>query len=826
MVKISTLIKHFRNNKTEKMTSPAKKSPDSPPKTIDSAVLFRLLGALILVHLVGAFLPVTTAWGFNYWNLAPLPVAVGLLLVALVLLVPPVSERVSRLFGSLVSKVAAFLKNKNRYLTGLAGLAFAFALFYIFRSEAHVYGDGFTRLEGYAVKDGAIIYDKLFLEVGSIVLPHYVYRLLDYLFGLSPEHVYALVTSLGGMVGVWALYAISRLLAEKNLERWFIFLGTLTSGAVILFFGYIENYTWSTAMALWTLYWALKYVQGKSRFWPVLVFSLAAVFFHLVTTPIVAMALLTLAVRKADKKKQPLRPLVWKIGLIGAVGSFGVVLAFQYSDLPMVFTPLWPAENIPYWFLSSAHLVDFLNQIVLVAPLGGIVALMIMTSTKYRVKAVTPEGAVISIAAAATLIASFWVDPEIGAIRDWDLISLFGFPFSLWGAYTVLNLKAASGVRPAWLFSLVVVFAVTIVPNLAEKNNLAVAVNRVDTNLWADSHYQLDYKKANRCVSWGYILYINTGEQERAVKYFLRNLKINPDSYQALANLGEIYYDRQRYDSANIYLKRVLELDPDNTRYLDKLAHTELVLGNRESSLEYLLQAERADSTDNDIQTNLGMVYSQLGQFNEALVRFRRAYRSAPGVFKNVLNLALAFNNLQMPDSAAYYLTLSRSLEDQIQADDIGLLTKLVYIEKSMGNFQKALDYADRAAEIQPENAEIHNQRGLLLSAMKRYREAIAPFRTGVALEPENCMLTLYLGLTYDKTGDRDSAFYYLDKSLALCGDNIKQGYIYEVTFNNALALGKFDKARDVLETLERLHPDSDDLAVLRDKLRDAAEGN
>ena len=808
------------------MTSPAKKTPDSSPKTIDSGVLFRLLGALVLVHLVGAFLPVTIAWGFNYWNLAPRLMAAGLLLAALGLLVPTVSEKVSQWFGFLVSKVAAFLKNKNRYPTGLLGLAVAFALFYIFRSEAHVYGDGFTRLEGYAVKDGSIIYDKLFLEVGSIILPHYIYRLLDNLFGFSPEHVYALVTSLGGVVGVWALYAVSRLLAEKNIERWFIFLGTLTSGAVILFFGYIENYTWSTAMALWTLFWALKYVQGKSRFWPVLIFSLASVFFHLVTTPILAMALLTPAVRGAVKKKQPLRPLVWKTGLIGVVGSFGVVLAFQYSGLPMVFTPLWPAENIPYWFLSSAHLVDFINQIILVAPLGGIVALMIITSTKYRIKAVTPEGAVISIATAATLIASFWVDPEIGAIRDWDLISMFGFPFSLWGAYTIIKMKAASGVKPAWLLSLVVLFAVTIVPNLAEKNNLAVAVDRVDTNLWSDSHYQLDYKKANRCVSWGYILYINTGERERAVKYFLRNLKINPDSYRALSNLGEIYYDRQKYDSANIYLKRALALEPDNTRFLDKLAHTELVLGKREKSLEYLLQAERTDSTDSDVQTNLGMVYSQLGHFNEALESFQRAYRLAPGIYKNVLNLALAFNNLQMPDSAAYYLNLSRPLEDQISQNDIGLLTKLVYIEKSMGNFQKALEYADRAAEIQPENAEIHNQRGLLLSALKRYGEAIIPFRRGVKLEPDNCMLTLYLGLTYDKMGNYDSAFYYLDKSLALCGDNIKQGYIYEVAFNSALALGKIDKARDFLETLERLNPDPDGLAVLRDKLRDAAEGN
>ena len=65
-----------------------------------------------------------------------------------------------------------------------------------------------------------------------------------------------------------------------------------------------------------------------------------------------------------------------------------------------------------------------------------------------------------------------------------------------------------------------------------------------------------------------------------------------------------------------------------------------------------------------------------------------------------------------------------------------------------------------------------------------------------------------------------------MDKSLALCGDNIKQGYIYEVAFNNALALGKFDKARDVLEAPEGLHPDPDDLAVLREKLYEAAEGN
>ncbi|MDD5425652.1 MAG: tetratricopeptide repeat protein [candidate division Zixibacteria bacterium] len=807
------------------MSSPHNKNKTLQSGAFDYKSLYRLLGILITGYLIGGFLPVTFAWGFNYLGLIPLPWSVIFPVLVLIFLIPSLCEKISQILGGFVSVTAQFLRRYNRFAVGLAGLGLVFVIFYIFRSEAHVYGDGFTRLEGYAVKTGPLIYDKLFLESGSILLPHYVYRLLNSLFDISPEHAYALVTSMGGVAGIWALFALASILAGDNLERWFLFIGALTSGAVILFFGYIENYTWSTALSLWALYWSLRYVKDKAPYWPMFLFALGAVFFHLITTPILVTVLLILLIKGTARRKKPFEPLVRNIALLAAVGSVGIVLLFQFSNWPMIFVPLWPAREIPYWFLSRAHLVDFINQLLLVAPLGVVTFAMLLIVKKYRSEKLNIESTVLAVATLVTMVACFWIDPEIGAIRDWDLISLFGFPFSLWGAYTLVKLKGTGRVTPSWLLAITLVMLIAVGPNLIDKNNLETAVKRVDTSLWQDSHYQLDYKKANRCVSWGYILYMNTGNKEQSIKYFRRNLLVNPNSFQALANISEVYYDLKRFDSAHYFLTRVVELAPDNPRYLEKLSHTELVRGEVASSLEHLLQAEKYKPDDVDIQTNLGVIYSQLEKYPEALVHFRRAQRLAPEAYQQNMNLGLAFNNLQNMDSAYYYFTRCQKLEGQGPQNDLTLITKLIYIEKSLGNFPKALEYAFQAVKIQPDNPEIQKELGLLLSALKKYPEAIEPFKKALRLLPDDCGLTLYLGLTFDKVKNYDSAFYYLDKSLVICGSGLKEPYVYVVTFNNALALKKYDRAREMLTLIEQVHPDEKNLDILRRRLEDAVAG-
>jgi Flp pilus assembly protein TadD len=641
-----------------------------------------LFAAVIALHLGGVFYPGYATWGFNHWSIYSTFIGASAIMIALFLLLPPVNSVLTTCGRLFIKPMASFSPYRgNLIVTSIIALLL-FGLMYVFHSRAHVYGDGFAILAAVADPAELKFVGQLYLQIFAILLHRFAVLGLQDLWGLPAETSFALINTVGGVLGVWALYRISWVLGSNTISRWYILLTALTSGAVILFFGYVEHYTWATSLALWALYFSIRHIQGHRSAGKALVLALLASAFHLIVLPYLAVVVLTVAFRKSFAGKLPFGLSFITLSGIIVLSSIAAVSITQFTNLPDVFVPLWPLIDNQYWVLSWTHLLDILNQLVLVAPLGAAFLIYSIVKRKSRSAAVAPEERILAGVTLLTFLAAFWIDPELGAVRDWDLLSFFGFPLSLWGAYRLTRCCPQTTLSGRWLLPVIIVGVVHLLPNLAEKTDLRTAARHLDRMLWESPHYQTDYQNARRAMVWGTTLRNSVREPGMALKYFHRRLSVDSTCVTSWFSIGDWFARRRQYDSAAFYLRRMAALQTDNAGYLLKLAAVEAELQNFPTAQRIMQRCVALSPDDYKVQYTAGLVAAAAGDNDVALSHFLKAMKLLPDAGKPQLNIGRIYLQRNQYDSAYVYLKQALQLLPRDESAYRLLLTSQVALGK------------------------------------------------------------------------------------------------------------------------------------------------
>jgi tetratricopeptide (TPR) repeat protein len=119
--------------------------------------------------------------------------------------------------------------------------------------------------------------------------------------------------------------------------------------------------------------------------------------------------------------------------------------------------------------------------------------------------------------------------------------------------------------------------------------------------------------------------------------------------------------------------------------------------------------------------------------------------------------------------------------------------------EQTLGNFQAAVDIYNLILVKLPDNAAIHNNRGVSLQALKRYDEALASFDKAIALKPDFAEAYNSRGAVLQKMTRYDDALANYDKAIALKPDyanaHHNRGSTFKKMNRHDDALASFDKA-------------------------------
>lgn len=278
--------------------------------------------------------------------------------------------------------------------------------------------------------------------------------------------VYRLLSPIAGLLYLLAVLLLAS--ASQIAPAWLTF-GLLSSlGLLQLFFGYIENYSFMVVGVLAYLWLALAVLAGQKPLW------LAATMLAIThathpSTIILAPSLLYCGwqiTEKSPKRNQWRRSNVLQIALpmlvvatailvLMATGEHGLDALFT-TDRPggsdaSFFVPLWNVSSRwqHYTMFSWAHLRDFLNEQMLVAPvvLPSLLCLFgwRLVIRDWKLDFCTPQSPIsnhqsqlvakqllfLAIAAICYLLFTWVWNPDYGGQRDWDLFSPAGLPITL-----------------------------------------------------------------------------------------------------------------------------------------------------------------------------------------------------------------------------------------------------------------------------------------------------------------------------------------------------------------------------------------------------------
>lgn len=420
------------------------------------AVGFALLAVLAL-HAGADPRPPDGIWGIVGVLAFSPPVRWLLLTLAALLALPPVSRLLVRVGAAPARRAAAALAEVPAWVW----IALLVALTWLLRSRA-LTGDGPATIEH--LQRGELINHK---EPLDRLVTALVYRGGYALAGWDAGTAIALVSIAAGALFWAGLLRLARWRPVSGAGGWVVWVLVGTTGATQLFFGHVENYSLLTAGTLWTLALGLEAATDPRRpLWPAaLAFGLTFAT-HLSAAWLAAVVPATWLVRvwqaraggragRAERAGTAREAIVSAIaaGLPIALVVIGMLLSgaglggFSASGFGggdgRLFVPLFAVETLyeRFTMFSAAHLAAFGNELLLVAPVGVILALTGWLGRR-RDGGRTDSGTWVLLAALGTVVYAFTFNPDmmvgdqtLGVMNEWDLFAFEAVPITLLGVW-------------------------------------------------------------------------------------------------------------------------------------------------------------------------------------------------------------------------------------------------------------------------------------------------------------------------------------------------------------------------------------------------------
>jgi tetratricopeptide (TPR) repeat protein len=222
------------------------------------------------------------------------------------------------------------------------------------------------------------------------------------------------------------------------------------------------------------------------------------------------------------------------------------------------------------------------------------------------------------------------------------------------------------------------------------------------------------------------------GDYEEAVINSQNALLKNPDNPLAHAVLGWALGLQEKYGEAEIELKKALSLDPDNA--LAYAYYAEILV----SQGDYAIYDQAAEASQKGIQFGpelmethraRGIVLLNTQNLEEALQEFQTALTINKNIPSTNLYLGVTYKALEEYDKAQESLLAAYALDPT----DTVALTELSRAYFADGRYPQAAQYAEEAVKVDPGDARLHGNLGIIYYRQEDYDKAISSLAMAVS---------------------------------------------------------------------------------------------
>lgn len=510
----------------------------------------------------------------------------------------------------------------------------AMAAFWLLRAKTHFLGDGYTQLavfgQGYE-----------FTGRWTAPLAGWIVAQVQGLLGAytwdTAERAFQTVSIVSGGGYTFVALNLSRLLWEDTTSRVAASTALLGGGGIMLFFGYVEVYAvlWASAMLfLWLSARVLR--ENGSILWPILALALV-VSVHLQALYLVPVIVCLAAIRYGS-------PLGDRAIVVMASATVALGVAFWALKEGLAWPDILMDVSDPghgYGLFSGKHLLDIINEAVLVAPLLPVWLAIGDGALSSRFERAVLPGVVVATGFL------FLIRPALGMARDWDLMSFPVLLIAIWllsrkphRRISISPRSAAAALLVSTMFTLSFVGA-----NLSTEG----AERRFRSLI----EYYGDFDDTGWAILTTYFL--NTGQDETALKLVdeMEMRGIRPEESAHVT--ARLLRKRGRLGEAERHYRRAIAAGGFAPHVKNELGQLYMSQGRYRDAIDVFLQAHREAPRLTFIAEGLGLAYFHAGIGDTAQMYADTLFRcdpNSPG--GHLLAMVIAIRQGRM-DTARYH---------------------------------------------------------------------------------------------------------------------------------------------------------------------------
>jgi tetratricopeptide (TPR) repeat protein len=786
-------------------------------------VLRILLLACLLVFLIAWLYPAYWNWAiFNLDMIKPFNF-IFLAFIALLLIVPSISRVVYEIVSKIIDGMWETANRLPSLFKHALWIILLIAVLFLLKTNSYILGDGHQIL-GNAISDNLLSPTA----IGFTLMMQSLQKLLNISTIAGMAILISSFSILCGIIFVYYINKIIGLLTEDRKLRPILFLVLISSAVIVLFIGYIETYPILIAWLAIYFYYSLRFTEGKCGPMLLLILFTMGIFWHLWFIAFLPSLIFVLNNRYKLISNKTI--LILSFAYVIAIYVMG--LYFTRGEIPLMI-PFMPTEESKYFLFAPQHLIDYLNLLFISGPVLTLLAvpLIIISTRSLR----STKLKLLLYTSAPTLAIAFCISPEVGAVRDWDLFSVFFLPLIL-TTLMLFSLKAGAKSNLKFLILSMLLINLMHTASFIDLNkDKEASVNRVVKVLLEDAHFQSDYYGGRRAIPFGAILSniynrhdLGTVFTERGVSSFTEE-----QGYLELANQ---FYSAQDWEKASCYYGLVPQNVTMSAKNHFTYAQSLFFMQRYETAIEQLGIALK-DTLESSICLLLGDCFLSQDKIDSALKYYDLGLSSSPDSAGHLTNIAqilydkkinqaalsycrriLAINSrdidqmvmlgqihqrLRVSDSAFHYFNVGLEQDSSSYPAAVGLVN--YYYQKA--DFSGALDILRGAERHNPDNPDIPFKIGFMFKVMNRHNEAIEALRRTLKLDPDHLQARHFMAEVFIGMNMADSALAQWDLALAI-DSSFLPGY-----FGQARAydkLGNAEMAKKSLEICLRLNPQMD----------------
>ncbi|MFH2036245.1 MAG: hypothetical protein ABIJ45_07580 [Candidatus Zixiibacteriota bacterium] len=584
-------------------------------------------------------------WAFNHFNFLPFYYALIFGLISMAVIAILYTESGGRISDKLVKGFNhSFFNSDSETYFRLIFISVCTVIFIIFLAPTHFLGDGYTWLDNLTGQRSTIF---KWSESGSTSILSFIQNFLGEKNKQTGLLAFQIVSVTSGAITIWFYFEIAGLISSESTKRFLIFISLLISGTLLLFFGYVENYPILFPFIFAFFYFAIKYAKKDTGIIGATIFLILAIIIHLQSAIFIPGLIYLYFCNPSGQKLFKKYKAYFYLSIIIILTAGLYIFYKKYTTnlyFENIFLPLFNGKPIypEYSLLSGRHLIDIINQLLLISPLLPLFA--ILSIKNWRKSLADKTSAFLILISISSLLFLLIIDPKLGMPRDWDLFAMTGIGVMLLFIYRITD-PACKKIKP-YSFSLLLIALLAITPFLIVSLNTSCSLKQMRYII------ELDKEKSLSSIITLRNYHRDNGNKNAADSanmlfnlYNQNERKIN-QAFKAL--------DDGNYEQAATIMKAI-KPDKFNSNYHNLASILNMEMGFFDNALKANAKAIQLRAYDAKIISNRAQIYIKMKNYNEAMELLRKGLAFDSTCKSIVEGLAYTHYQYKRYDSAYYY---------------------------------------------------------------------------------------------------------------------------------------------------------------------------